>query len=112
MRRAPCGGGINAIATRSGYSPGPMSDSITRLYQGVLACRHDDPSTSRTARLLRSGRSKIGDTEFEWRKNDVFVAPSWCPVSHEANGEAVLFSFSDRPVQKVLGLWREEIIHN
>jgi phosphoribosyl-ATP pyrophosphohydrolase len=25
----------------------------------VLACRHDDPSTSRTARLLRSGRSKM-----------------------------------------------------
>ena len=51
---------INTIATRSGYSHAPMSDSITRLYQGVLACRHDDPSTSRTARLLRSGRSKMG----------------------------------------------------
>ena len=37
-----------------------MGDSIARLHQAVLACRHDDPSTSRTARLLRSGRSKIG----------------------------------------------------
>jgi phosphoribosyl-ATP pyrophosphohydrolase len=36
-----------------------MTDSITRLYQASLACRHDDPSTSRTARLLRSGRSKM-----------------------------------------------------
>ncbi|MGA7885177.1 MAG: phosphoribosyl-ATP diphosphatase [Acidobacteriaceae bacterium] len=36
-----------------------MPDSISRLYQAVLACRHDDPSTSRTARLLRSGRSKM-----------------------------------------------------
>jgi phosphoribosyl-ATP pyrophosphohydrolase len=36
-----------------------MPDSITRLYQAVLSCRHDDPSTSRTARLLRSGRSKM-----------------------------------------------------
>ena len=36
-----------------------MSDSITRLFQAVQACRHDDPSTSRTARLLRSGRSKM-----------------------------------------------------
>jgi phosphoribosyl-ATP pyrophosphohydrolase len=33
-----------------------MSDSIARLFQAVHACRHDDPSTSRTARLLRSGR--------------------------------------------------------
>jgi phosphoribosyl-ATP pyrophosphohydrolase len=36
-----------------------MPDSITRLYHAALACRHDDPSTSRTARLLRSGRSKM-----------------------------------------------------
>jgi phosphoribosyl-ATP pyrophosphohydrolase len=36
-----------------------MADSINRLYQATLACRHDDPSTSRTARLLRSGRSKM-----------------------------------------------------
>jgi len=36
-----------------------MTDSITRLYQATLDCRHDDPSTSRTARLLRSGRSKM-----------------------------------------------------
>jgi gentisate 1,2-dioxygenase len=54
-----------------------------------------------------SGKSNIGGTEFEWGKNDVFVVPSWCPVSHESHGEAVLFSFSDRPVQKALGLWRE-----
>ena len=55
-----------------------------------------------------SGRSRIGDASFDWQKHDVFVVPSWCPVSHQAEGEAVLFSFSDRPVQKVLGLWREE----
>ena len=36
-----------------------MADSVTRLYNAALACRHDDPSTSRTARLLRSGRSKM-----------------------------------------------------
>jgi phosphoribosyl-ATP pyrophosphohydrolase len=36
-----------------------MTDSITRLYQAALSCRQDDPSTSRTARLLRSGRSKM-----------------------------------------------------
>jgi phosphoribosyl-ATP pyrophosphohydrolase len=36
-----------------------MADSVTRLYQAALDCRNDDPSTSRTARLLRSGRSKM-----------------------------------------------------
>ncbi len=36
-----------------------MTDSVNRLYQAALDCRHDDPSTSRTARLLRSGRNKM-----------------------------------------------------
>jgi phosphoribosyl-ATP pyrophosphohydrolase len=36
-----------------------MTDSISKLFQAVHACRQDDPSTSRTARLLRSGRSKM-----------------------------------------------------
>jgi gentisate 1,2-dioxygenase len=55
-----------------------------------------------------SGRSRIGGQTFEWKRHDIFVAPSWTWVSHEAPGEAILFSFSDRPVQKALGLWREE----
>ena len=36
-----------------------MANSISRLYQAAHSCRNDDPSTSRTARLLRSGRSKM-----------------------------------------------------
>jgi phosphoribosyl-ATP pyrophosphohydrolase len=36
-----------------------MTDSVSKLYQAVQASRHDDPSTSRTARLLRSSRSKM-----------------------------------------------------
>jgi gentisate 1,2-dioxygenase len=55
-----------------------------------------------------SGRSKIGESIFDWKKNDIFAIPSWCFVSHEADSDGVLFSFSDRPVQKALGLWREQ----
>ena len=54
------------------------------------------------------GRSQIGNTTFDWTKRDIFVVPSWNPVSHEADEETVLFSFSDRPIQKALGLWREQ----
>jgi phosphoribosyl-ATP pyrophosphohydrolase len=36
-----------------------MTDSIDRLHEAVLAARHADPAQSRTARLLRAGRSKI-----------------------------------------------------
>jgi phosphoribosyl-ATP pyrophosphohydrolase len=36
-----------------------MSDSLDRLYQAVMAARTADPASSRTARLLRAGRSKV-----------------------------------------------------
>jgi gentisate 1,2-dioxygenase len=56
------------------------------------------------------GTSRVGDDTFAWSPRDIFVAPSWQPVSHAPRGgEAVLFSFSDRPAQKALGLWREQI---
>ncbi len=54
------------------------------------------------------GETRIGDTTFAWVKHDIFVAPSWYPVSHRAASDAVLFSFSDRAAQKALGIWREE----
>jgi gentisate 1,2-dioxygenase len=53
------------------------------------------------------GDSLIGDQRFSWKPRDVFVAPSWVAQRHVAAGDAVLFSFSDRPVQQVLGIWRE-----
>jgi gentisate 1,2-dioxygenase len=50
----------------------------------------------------------VGAASFAWGPHDVFVAPSWQPVSHEALEDAVLFSFSDRAAQKALGVWRED----
>jgi gentisate 1,2-dioxygenase len=54
------------------------------------------------------GETRIGDATLAWGRRDVFVAPSWARVTHHPKGEAVLFSFSDRPVQEKLGLFREE----
>ena len=36
-----------------------MSDSIARLYDAVIVAKDGDPATSRTAKLLRSGRAKM-----------------------------------------------------
>jgi gentisate 1,2-dioxygenase len=54
------------------------------------------------------GSSTIGENAFAWGPRDVFVVPSWHAVTHQADDEAVLFSFSDRPAQRALGIWREE----
>jgi gentisate 1,2-dioxygenase len=54
------------------------------------------------------GETTIGDRAFQWGPRDVFVTPSWAPVTHKSLGsDAVLFSFSDRAMQQALGLWRE-----
>jgi gentisate 1,2-dioxygenase len=55
-----------------------------------------------------SGRTVIGEQTFEWSKRDTFVIPSWYQHRHIATQDAVLFSFSDRPVQQKLGLWRQQ----
>jgi len=56
------------------------------------------------------GSSRVGEETFDWEAHDVFVVPSWCAVAHSAFDDAVLFSYSDRPAQKSLGLWREEAL--
>jgi len=37
-----------------------MADSLDRLYAAVQGARAADPATSRTARLFRAGRAKMG----------------------------------------------------
>jgi len=53
----------------------------------------------------------IGGRRFDWEEKDIFCVPSWVPHRHanaSQSEDACLFSFSDRPVMKALGLWREQ----
>ena len=54
------------------------------------------------------GRTTVGDQIFEWGPKELFVVPSWAWVSHETDVDALLFSYSNRPVQEKIGLLREE----
>ena len=56
------------------------------------------------------GTSLVGGERFDWAPHDIFVVPSWVPVQHSAQDDAVLFSYSDRAVQEKLGLLREEML--
>ncbi len=53
------------------------------------------------------GRVSIGSQAFDFEPKDTFVVPSWHPISLDAKDECVLFSYSDRPAQMALGIWRE-----
>ena len=55
-----------------------------------------------------AGRGSGTDFVVEWQPRDIFVVPSWHRVTHEASETSVLFSFSDRPIQEALHLFREE----
>jgi gentisate 1,2-dioxygenase len=67
-------------------------------------------STDGTVYVCVEGRGEttVGDQTLAWGPRDVLVVPSWARHSHRALEESVLFSFSDRPVQEKLGLWRED----
>jgi gentisate 1,2-dioxygenase len=67
-------------------------------------------STDSTVYSVAEGRGKvkIASEEFSFEPRDTFVVPSWQAASIEAAEECVLFSYSDRPAQLALGLWREQ----
>jgi gentisate 1,2-dioxygenase len=91
-----------------GYPMPTIAAFIQVLPAGFQGARHRSTDGTVFSVVEGRGRSKIGKEIFEWGPKDVFVVPSWHEVSHEAREEAVLFSFSDRPVQKALGIWRED----
>ncbi len=58
--------------------------------------------------LEGEGTARIGEQDFAFARSDVFVVPSWHPLRLQARRDSLLFSYSDRPVQQALGLWREQ----
>ena len=76
----------------SGFHTQPCRSTDGTVYCVVEGCGH----------VLLWGKT------FAFEQHDVFVAPSWVPVSVQASDDVVLFSFSDRPGQEAMGLWREE----
>ncbi len=57
-----------------------------------------------------SGSALIGDVALDFAARDTFVVPAWSAYRLRAQAECVLFSFSDRPVQRAAGLWREQTL--
>ncbi len=53
------------------------------------------------------GRATVGELDFEFGPKDLFVVPSWFPLTVSASDDVVMFSFSDRVVQEKLDMFRE-----
>lgn len=92
-------------------SGGPAMPTIGTFMQLLPKGFRSKPyrSTDGTVYAVAEGKGKvkIGSDEFAFEPKDTFVVPSWHAANIEAAGECVLFSYSDRPAQQALGLWRE-----
>ena len=90
-----------------GYPTPTMAAFLQWLPQGFRGREWRATDASVYCVVEGRGRTLIGGQAFAWGPRDIFVAPSWAPVIHETEGDAILFSISDRPAQQALGLWRE-----
>jgi len=80
-----------------------MTDSVERLYEGVIRARQGDPTKSRTARLLRSGRAKMAKKLAEEAVEVVIDAMN-------GSREAVVKESADL-IYNLVVLWAEAGVH-
>ena len=90
------------------YAMPTIGTFIQLLPKGFSTSRYRSTDATVFVPIEGRGRTRIGDQVLEWGPKDVFVVPSWRWVTHETDGEAVLFSYSDRPIQEKLDLFRED----
>ncbi|MBP0491169.1 gentisate 1,2-dioxygenase [Roseomonas indoligenes] len=92
-----------------GHAMNTIGTFVQLLPKGFSTAAYRSTDATVFAPIEGRGRSFVGDDfVVEWGPRDVFVVPSWKSVRHEAAEDSVLFSFSDRPVQEALHLWRED----
>jgi gentisate 1,2-dioxygenase len=88
----------------------PTISTFIQLLPGGMTTRSYRATDSTVFVVVEgTGATTIGGETFDWGPHDVIVAPSWLPFTHTADrGDAVLFSYSDRGVQEMLGFWRDQ----
>ncbi len=90
------------------YALPTISAFLTLLPDGLATQRYRSTDATVVIVTEGTGESRIGDIVYRWGPRDIFVVPGWQWVTHHPDGEAVLFSYSDRTIQEKIGLWREE----
>jgi 1-hydroxy-2-naphthoate dioxygenase len=85
--------------------------SIQLLRPGEETATHRHSSSAVYFVLRGEGTTVIGERRLEWNRHDCFVLPNWAPHAHvnrSSQDDAVLFSVTDIPLLRYLGLYREE----
>jgi len=94
--------------TTGGWAMPTIGTSMQLLPKGFASKPYR--STDGTVYCVTEGAGtvRVGGEQFGFGPRDIFVVPSWTAASFAAGEDAVLFSFSDRPVHEALGILREE----
>lgn len=90
-----------------GWAMPTMGTFMQLLPSGFIGREYRSTDSTVYAVVEGRGSCTVKGEVFEFGPKDIFVCPSWMPYRLEASEQAVLFSFSDRPVQQALDLWRE-----
>jgi gentisate 1,2-dioxygenase len=100
---------LRYVNPATGASPMPTIGAFAQWLPAGFETRPVQ-STDGTVHVCLEGQveAEVGGESWRLQENDVLVVPSWQPLRLRANRDALLFSFSDRPVQQALGLWREQ----
>ena len=97
------------------YTGGPtlptMSAYLQLLRKGERTKAHRHVSSTIYHVAEGGGSSVIRGKRYDWEEGDTFVVPAWSAHEHASvDGEAVLFSTSDRPILKAFDLEREQAL--
>jgi gentisate 1,2-dioxygenase len=100
---------LRFVNPATGRSPMPTIGTFAQRLPAGFATRPSRCSDSTVHVCLEGGgTATIAGQDFAFGRRDIFVVPSWHSFALAARAETLLFSFSDRPVQQALGLWREQ----
>jgi gentisate 1,2-dioxygenase len=104
---------LRYINPLTGGSPMPAIATFLQLLpKGFAGKTHRATDGTVYSVVEGSGTAFINDEPFAFAAQDTFVVPSWAKLrlTADAGNEAVLFSYSDRPVQSAMGILREAFL--
>ncbi len=96
--------------TTGGPAMPTMAAFVQLLPAGFSGAGHRGTDATVFHAIEGRGRAHVAGQSFDFAARDTFVVPSWTVCRLEAAAECVLFSYSDRPVQRAMGVWREEVL--
>jgi gentisate 1,2-dioxygenase len=100
---------LRYVNPATGASPMPTIGAIAQFLPAGFETKPYRATDSTVYVCLEGGgTADVNGVRIDFAVNDVFVVPSWHTLRLSANSDSILFSFSDRPMQRMLGLWREQ----